>query len=171
MVISRKIPPEALMYEMGGLRVTANDVKQVRRADLTALDRPAHAGKTGVEAPVESDLQLDPGLFHRCQGLIDLFQSKGDRLLAENVFAFAGRCHHKIRVRIGRRTNQHRLDRGVRKDVLSAPGYSRDTAARGHLHCRWAVDVRDDQRHGVGQSEREGLSVNAPDPPRSDDSD
>ena len=80
-------------------------MEQVRFADFTAGNRLARAREIGVEAPIETDLQLDPGIVNGRQRGIDFRKIKVDRLFAENVLPGLRRPHNQIRVGIGRRAD------------------------------------------------------------------
>src|ERR1035438_2191589 len=111
MVMSRNMPPETRMYETGGgagSRLTMCSNRGVPISPLTTAWRTR--AEVGGDPLVKADLQFRPGLFHRCQGAIDLAKIVRDRLFAENVLARLGRLHDEVRVGIGGGADQDGLD-------------------------------------------------------------
>jgi hypothetical protein len=100
--------------------IATDDVHQMRGSDFALGYGLPDSCKIGVEAPVESDLELYPGLFHFIQGEINFRKRVVDRLFAEDVLPGVGGVYHKIGMSFRGRTNQNGIDRRVSKDVVAA---------------------------------------------------
>ena len=114
----------------------------------------ADAGKVGVEAAVESDLQLNSGGFHGGERAVDLFEAVGDGLLAEDVLAGFGGRDDQIGVGIGGRADQHRFDRGSGEYPCTDAATFGNAAMGGQRLRGLAIDVGD--RHDLRLRQPEG---------------
>jgi len=133
-------------------------VHQAGLADFTALNRVAHTDEVCVEAPVESNLQLNACGLDRGERGIDLAKIKGNGLLAENVLAGLGGLDNQFRVRTRRGADKHRSMAGFAR--FHPPNRSPWNAAVGGERLRGlTIDVGYRENFGFRQAERKRLSM------------
>ena len=83
--MSRKIPPERLMYSTGGAPgIARGDVHHLHLADRAVVDRLPHRLEVRVEPPVEPDHQRRTGRLHHFEARLHPADVEVDRLLAED---------------------------------------------------------------------------------------
>ena len=132
-VVDRHVQKEAArdfnVFERRRGRVAAGDAQQVRRAHLARRHHRAHAAEVGVEAAVEPDLKLDPGLLHGGQGRVNPAQVEVNRLFAEDVLPGGGGLLGDLGVGVGGRGD----DDGVNRRVVEQRAIVRDGDGRAEL--------------------------------------
>ena len=100
-----------------GFGVPAGDADQVGRSDPAGSHGLPRLVKAGVEAPVESDLQLHFVVPNGLQGIVDLLQIQGQRLFAEDVLPRKGRLTDQLGMGGRAGADEDRVDGGVLHDA------------------------------------------------------
>src|SRR5208282_1326052 len=153
----------------GGSGVAGGDLDELRRPDGARLHEIADLAEIVVETAVESDLKQDARLLDGVEGGMDLRDGQVDGLLAEDVLAGLGRLHYQIRMGIGRRANQDRLNVFVGEKIARIPIYVGDSEVlRPSLDGRRHVDVRNRDEPGLRHEIRDILRMDLSDPSRAD---
>ena len=138
-------------------------MKEIGRADFTGLDRLAHTQKVGIEAAIETHLQLDSGGCNRGEGAVDFLQAERNGFFAKDVLAGLGSGHDQVGMGIGRRANGHRVDGRV-GDNLGAGGDNFRNIAAGSNRLRGGLlQVRDGGEPCAGHAEGKAFSMHRAD--------
>jgi hypothetical protein len=138
-------------------------VHQAGLADFAADNGLADTGEVGVEAPVESDLELDSCSLDRSESSVDFLQVEGDGLLAEDVFTGCRGLHDEISVRVGGGADQHSVDFWVGEDLCAGGGNGGNVAVGSQGLRSLSIDVGNGDYHGFRHAESQRFSMDAPD--------
>ena len=153
------------LHVLGGrrFRIPAGDADQVGRADPAGSHRLPRLEKAGIEAPVESDLQLHFVVPNGLQGTIDLLQIQGQRLFAENVLSRRRGLSDQFGMSGRAGADDHRVDGGVLHNarlLLAGRGNPEiGGAALGGLQG----NVHHGRQAGLGDAAGQIVRVDAPD--------
>ena len=122
-----KMPPES-GQELGPRRrhVTLRGPEQVDIAKFPGLHPLGRGRKSGVEAPVETDLELDAGGVERLNDLDRHISFQRNRLLTEHVLARLSRAQSQLGVGIRRGGDDDAVE-GRTGQELVIGGHSRCT--------------------------------------------
>ncbi len=154
-----------------GFRITAGDTHDVGNTDLAGCNHISSPLEIGIEATIESDLELDSGLFHCCQRFVYLDQIKMNRLFTEDVFASLGAFLDQAGVCVGAGANNDGIDAWILKDIPVVLLGIGDVEIRSQSFGGREVNVRHGHQIHVGNAMRQMLAVQATDPSGSDESD
>ncbi len=99
-------------------RVARQNGDEFDIADLALRDPRLQGAEMQIETPVEADHQRRAGLVHDIEAGPDAVRGKVDRLFAEDRLAGPSSLLDEIRVGIGRRADEDRLDIAVGHDGL-----------------------------------------------------
>ena len=124
----------------------------------------------GVEAAVEADLQLNAGLFHSGQRMVDDDEVVIDGLLAEDVLACGSRFHDDLGMGVGSRADHDGIHGRAVDDHAVVFDRIVDAKLVGGALGGILVDVCDEQAACIGNTGCDMLGMQAPDSPGSDQS-
>ena len=123
-----------------------------------------HLEKAGIEAPVESDLQLHFVVPNGLQGAIDLLKIQGQRLFAENVLSRKGRGLSDQFGMSGRAgADDHRVDGGVLQSALGVRAGRGNPEIGGTALGSLQGDVHHGRQAGFRNAASQVVRVDAPD--------
>ena len=127
------------VFRGGGVRIAAGDSQHARPADPPGRHELMDVLEARVEAPVEPDLQFDPGLVHRCQGVIDAGASSSARGFSQKMCLPAGPLFHDggRACRAGR--DQHGFDFRIGQQLMVIFHYARMPSSSARA---WATSRR-----------------------------
>ena len=94
-------------------RVAAGDDDLTHLANLARVDGPAQLDVAGIETAVEGHHDARVQLLELAHGGIGLGQVVVDRLLAKHRLSGMCGLEHQVRMGVGRRTDDHRIDVGA----------------------------------------------------------
>ena len=83
-------------------------------------DEPGERHADWSEAMLQHDAEFDAGIVGDSDKLLGAFQADLERLFEEHVLAGGGGPPDEFEMRVGRRQQQHRIDRRIGKDGLDA---------------------------------------------------
>jgi hypothetical protein len=150
--------------------IAAGDAHEVRLADRAGGDGVAHGGVRRVEAPVEADLERDPGRLDGGERAVDLVEVERHRLLAQDRLARRRGGDDEIRVRGGARADGDGVDLRGGQHPVDARRH-RDAEAVGHLARRGLRDVVDGRHVRAGDPLLDDPRVHAADAPGAEEPD
>jgi hypothetical protein len=146
-------------------------VHQVWDSDLALGHSGPDTREIHIESPVESHLKLDSSLFYFLKGPIYFAQRVIDRFFAKDMLSGPRGLHHQFGMRIGGRTNQHRIDRGITANICAVRSYSSDSIAFRNFFRRIAIYVGDCDRFRFGQPKSQRFGVHLSDAASANDPD
>src|SRR5947208_13783344 len=139
-----------------------------RLTDLSLFYGLAHPAIISIKAPVKTDLQFDARAFDNLQCPVDGRQVERDRFFAKDVLACLGGLLDDLRVGVGRRTDDDRLNIRMiqQRPVIAAVGGN--SVVRGALPGRLLDRVCYHEQVGRRDTRCEMCGVYASDASRAD---
>ena len=109
--MSQKIPPDTLMYSMGGGAGSRLVIFTMCTSPMAIRRRPpaCTAACAGSNRRLKPTCSGTPAALDGPNGAVDLFEVQRHRLLQEDRLAGLGRGHDEVHVGVGARADRHRI--------------------------------------------------------------
>jgi hypothetical protein len=141
----------------------------MRLTNFAGSDQLMNLFEVGIKAPIEANLQLDPGRFDCLKRLVDFCQVKGNRFLAEYKLSGSGGFLDQLGMGVGAGTDDDRFDGFIIENVMIIGGDGWNTVIGSTASGGFRLDIGNGQNLRLRNTISQILGMHPANATRTDD--